>query len=578
MLTIGRRQHCCVRWLQFFVFMTMRGAVAWLKSYKGRHLSTTRRSMLHGRFAPTTAASLRTLDRSTSTRIWDRGFQQNAKEMVSNDDDPSPKLEHMIRNVLGESTAAVVEDPNLTTVLVVGVSGGCDSVGLFHGLLNILSRESTKNDGNFSLQYGETEFHYNLHVVHFDHQLRGEESDGDRIFVQEICANSDVPFHCFLWNDENEEMNTTSFTQESARLWRRSNMGKLLQQLAGDNGQPGFILTAHHAYDSMESLLLKLLRGTHITNIKGMDALTKDSHGNWILRPLLGVKKHEISEYLVDRGLPWREDLSNNSNKYLRNQVRNELVPLLSEIMGGEDVLHKRLETLSRQSNEIRMDLQMRAERYLAEINSGSSFQIPVSHFELVHKEAIHLWLTRNTGGLSFNSYQLDRVCRQLVEEPDNLEWRFNIGHGWDIVREGGVLLLDTERGSDLNIEELSWKLTSVEDDSGLKEHELEVYVPTADHIEGFYLSNIRSANLMFTPTWRKGRSPTKASQFLRGQKIPLHERRGARIVFARHHGGQKSAVAIEIPSKGDWLLDAFFDCDARRETAKRVLITLPNT
>jgi tRNA(Ile)-lysidine synthetase-like protein len=472
------------------------------------------------------------------------------------------------------------------------VSGGCDSVGLFHGLLNVLSKtiddETSSVDhttNTWTLKCADNNLFYNLHVVHFDHQQRGAESDGDRVFVQELCEKFGIPFHCYTWNQECNETEEKVFSQDSARQWRRSNMGKLARKLT-DNKQPGLILTAHHADDSMESLLLKLLRGTHITSIKGMDIYTQDDSGNPILRPMLSLKKKDILEYLQNRQLSWREDSSNASNKYRRNQVRNELVPLMSEIVGGEDILFKRLDSLSRQSHEIRCDLETRANNYLNDMDSSSTFVLPQKGFEVFHQKALYLWLTRETGGSSFNFDVLERVHDKIKNTADRLEWKLSIGHGWDIMREGGILrLIKSSKINELAIdddkitdshEELSWRIEDPESDAKLGVGETAFSLPANVTCYGVFLSTIRFENLMFTPPWRVGRQPTKASQFLRGQKIPLHERRYAKIICAIDGNGKKHAVAIGLPNRKDWLLDASVSCNTKDLGTRRVIVTLP--
>lgn len=222
-------------------------------------------------------------------------------------------------------------------VLLVGVSGGCDSVGLLHALVHNLTRV---DDNKFQFpNFPNTSFQ--LHVVHFNHMQRGAESDGDAQFVQELCDELDLPCHVYDWQSSSDDC--IAFSQDKARQWRRLTMYSLLQSLS--EGGTGVIVTAHHRDDSEESMMLKLLRGVHLTNLVGMDPVivgSKDMPNAIIVRPMLNVRKADIVDYLQSNHLEWREDESNASDKYLRNRVRNELVPLLSDMMGGEDVLQVR--------------------------------------------------------------------------------------------------------------------------------------------------------------------------------------------------------------------------------------------
>ena len=239
------------------------------------------------------------------------------------------------------------DDDNTMLPVVLGVSGGCDSVGLFHALVEVLEKEEGE-DGQWRLSSscGERAVPIDLHVVHFDHRQRGSESDGDRIFVQNLCNDFRIPCHVYYW-EENEHQ-AASFSQETARAWRRTTMYALLSSLTSSSSSPtrttgtGVLLTAHHRDDSAETMLLKLLRGVHLTNIAGMEqaiAFPNDMPRAVVARPLLRVSKAQIQDFLTTRGLEWREDSSNASNKYKRNRVRNELIPLLSDIVGDEATL-----------------------------------------------------------------------------------------------------------------------------------------------------------------------------------------------------------------------------------------------
>lgn len=232
-------------------------------------------------------------------------------------------------------------------VAVLGVSGGCDSMALLHGLMSIL------NDQNGCLVCESKLYKCEVHVVHFDHRQRGEDSDRDKMFVRNVwkTINQGVPkihFQCFTWGNADDLGATTSyahFSQESARKWRRSLLQKVLFGECGDR-YPGIVLTGHHADDNDETLLLKAIRGAHLTSLSGMGSYsqfpsnnTKGPEFTLFGRPLINVRKRELQRSLSSHLLSWREDASNTSDKYLRNRVRNELIPLLSELAGGDSAL-----------------------------------------------------------------------------------------------------------------------------------------------------------------------------------------------------------------------------------------------
>ena len=159
----------------------------------------------------------------------------------------------------------------------------------------------------------------------------------------------------------------------------------------------GLLVTAHHKDDSEETLLLKLLRGVHLTHIAGLDVLLRDDpsdseHDSTIdrsrttiywARPLVHVRKSTLQSFLLENNMPWREDATNRSDKYLRNRVRNELIPLLHDLLGdGEEsklLLEQRLEHAD---DVVDNDGELAAlgpqveqlhQRYLAYANAGSA-------------------------------------------------------------------------------------------------------------------------------------------------------------------------------------------------------------
>jgi len=247
---------------------------------------------------------------------------------------------HAVLELIQESFESLIlshlpDSSSEEVMLLVGVSGGCDSVGLLHALNRVMIRVGDK----FHLPNHPSTW-FTINVVHFNHKQRGGASDGDAVFVQQLCKELNLPCRVYEW----DSADATAFSQDRARQWRRSTMYSLLQSLSSE--QHGVILTAHHRDDSEESMLLKMLRGVHLTNLVGMDAVvpgSEDMPNAIIARPMLGIRKADIVDFLESHDLTWREDESNASDKYLRNRVRNELMPLLSDMMGGADVLQVRV-------------------------------------------------------------------------------------------------------------------------------------------------------------------------------------------------------------------------------------------
>ena len=190
--------------------------------------------------------------------------------------------------------------------MLVAVSGGADSTALLVALVS-LARE----------------FELVLHAAHLNHRLRGTDSDADQAFVAALCARLGVPLHAARW-DTLARMRRRALSGENGlRTLRR----EFLEATAARVGA-GLIATAHTADDQLETVLLRLLRGSGLPGLGGM----RPQAGRWI-KPLLGATRAEIEADLGRAGQPWREDASNRDEAFARNRVRHAVVPALIEAL-----------------------------------------------------------------------------------------------------------------------------------------------------------------------------------------------------------------------------------------------------
>ena len=185
--------------------------------------------------------------------------------------------------------------------LLLGISGGVDSVVLCH-LLDLSGME-----------FG---------LAHCNFQLRGKDSDSDERFVQELAKKYGRPLHLKRFDTESIARETKGSVQMVARDLRYAWFRELLSEEGYD-----FLLTAHHLDDSLETFLINLSRGTGIDGLLGVPQQKDET-----VRPLLPFTKKQILAYALDWNLSWREDQSNLESKYLRNKIRNEIVPVLLQL------------------------------------------------------------------------------------------------------------------------------------------------------------------------------------------------------------------------------------------------------
>jgi len=205
-------------------------------------------------------------------------------------------------------------DTSKTRRHLVAVSGGADSVALLHFLI----------EAGFS----------NLVVCHLDHGLRGKHSKGDAKFVASLAKAHGLV--CEIGHENVASLaKGKSLSLETAGREARH---RFFAHCARLHRCPR-ILLAHHADDQAETMLWNLLRGSHGAKaMREIQPIVAEEKKLDLIRPLLGLRRHELREFLVSRGLSWREDASNAENFTARNRLRNEALPLLADISGRDIV------------------------------------------------------------------------------------------------------------------------------------------------------------------------------------------------------------------------------------------------
>lgn len=186
--------------------------------------------------------------------------------------------------------------------VLAAVSGGMDSMCLLH----------------FLHSWGRTQG-VAVTAAHFNHQLRGAESDRDEAFVRDWCEKHNVPFVCGRGDVERLAQERGFSPEEAAREARYA----FLRETAA--GRP--ILTAHHADDNAETMLLNLLRGT---GLKGLTGIPAERQG--IVRPFLEIPRAELAEYAAAEGISYVEDSTNALEDAARNVLRHRVLPVLKEL------------------------------------------------------------------------------------------------------------------------------------------------------------------------------------------------------------------------------------------------------
>lgn len=239
--------------------------------------------------------------------------------------------------------------------VLVAVSGGADSLALIY-LLEKFSKELS----------------YNLFVAHLNHLARGKESDQDEKFVEKVAGKLSLPIFIDKIDIRNSSLKY-SF-QESARILRYQFLEKTLKSIKGNK-----IALGHTADDSIETVLMNLLRGTGLRGLSGIPESSKN-----VIRPLLYFTRPELEEFLDDHNIAYRTDSSNSDTKYLRNKVRQEMIPFLKifnpnisrSLLGLAEIARGEEQWMSEKIHELYSKLV---------INQNGTIYLDVEEFEKQH-------------------------------------------------------------------------------------------------------------------------------------------------------------------------------------------------
>ena len=270
---------------------------------------------------------------------------------------------------------------------LLAISGGRDSVALLYLLL-----EHSFQD---------------LHLVHLNHQLRGEDSDADEQFIRDLAAQHDLP----LTLAQAPVANLAEQNKESLETAARNARHQLFAETAQAT-QCNRILLAHHADDQAETVLFNLLRGS--AGLRGIAPTSQLSiHGKELLliRPLLLTRREEINEYLSNKKISYREDLSNSDPAFTRNRMRNEALPLLTEIMERDIV-----PPLIRATETTRQD-----RKVIAELLEHLELLDPQGRLFLPKIRLLSPALQRECLANYLRKHQVSRISQKLLDDACTL-------------------------------------------------------------------------------------------------------------------------------------------------------------
>jgi tRNA(Ile)-lysidine synthase len=312
-------------------------------------------------------------------------------------------------------------------ILVVGVSGGPDSVCLLH----LLTRLREKLD-------------ILLHVAHLNHKLRGQESDDDAEYVLRMAGD-------LGWGVTVEQREVRSYRakhhlslEDAARRLRY----RFFSGVADGVGADG-VAVGHTADDQIETVLMRLIRGTGAKGLQGMRPATRwhpmGDDGLRVVRPLLTVRREETEAYCREHDLHPRRDSSNLLPDRLRNRVRHEILPLLRRCNPRiDEALLRMVEALTSESSFVEDHASAAWPEVVAQ--ADGAFVMDKRRFRLLHP-AVQRRLLRD-------------AVRRLLGDLEDVEWKHieRMRTGFDL-RKGKRVVLP--RRLTLHVEKDSCRLTA---------------------------------------------------------------------------------------------------------------------
>lgn len=267
--------------------------------------------------------------------------------------------------------------------ILLAVSGGVDSIvmcELFH---------------KANLDFG---------IAHCNFQLRGVESDEDELFVEKLAEKYAVPFHTVSFDTSVHAKKNKLSIQVAARQLRYNWFEEIREQFSYK-----FISTAHHRGDSIETFFINLIRGTGISGLHGI--LPKQGK---IIRPLLFTNKNEIELFSKKNNLKHREDSSNSSDKYVRNKIRHQVIPVLKELNPN---LEKTINNDIQHLRDVEIIFKKEIENKRIKIVKQEKNHLTISIEKLKKLTPVSIYLFEFLKPYNFNSTVINEIIESLDTE-----------------------------------------------------------------------------------------------------------------------------------------------------------------
>jgi len=355
-------------------------------------------------------------------------------------------------------------------------------------------------------------------VGHCNFQLRGKDALADEELVRTWCSQNDIAFHAVRFDTEKMSAEWRKGIQETARILRY----EWLDEIRKENSYTA-IATAHHANDNAETLLINLFKGTGISGLHGI----REKNGK-IIRPLLFATREEIAAYAASNNVPFREDQSNGSDKYLRNAVRLNILPVVAQSF--PQVITQLNRSIDRFA-DAEILYRKAVEKEIKRISEprGNDIYIPVR--KLKHTAALETVFYELFRQYNFSSSQVPQIV-QLTEAESG---HFISSSSHKVIRDRDFLIitsLETHVTDLILIEGIPCTVTNGDMKLHFSFQKAPGTIPAANDIA--FLDADKLTLPLVLRRWRQGdyfyplgmgMKKKKLSKFFIDQKIPVHEK-----------------------------------------------------
>lgn len=243
---------------------------------------------------------------------------------------------------------------------------------------------------------------YTIELAHCNFQLRGQEAKNDMSFCESFAKSMNVPFHVTYFDTKTYAAEHKLSIQMAARELRYNWFKSLKVEHHFD-----YILTAHHANDTIETLLVNLIRGTGIKGLQGVP-----EKQNFMVRPLLFATKEEIRDYALENKLTSREDSSNQEVKYKRNFIRHQIVPELKKLNPAiEETIYTSVQFFKQSADIVAEYAQLKFQSICKEENNQLYININLLLKEKQKETLLFEWLYNK----QFKTSQIQQLTESLI-------------------------------------------------------------------------------------------------------------------------------------------------------------------